>query len=194
MPIRTLQSGAVAMLDRMDGGPVIPMADNDPQRYTYVYSVVGFTPAASPSDILQIQGSSTRIVKLRQVIMSGTASAATNILPLLYRRSTAATGGTPTVQTLLKRDPRDPAATSVLSTFAANPSPLGTSVGIVDSGRLNLAPAANGGIDRLIWQYSWLNEEGLALKDANDFLCLNLGGAAIANSPQLDISLVLTEE
>jgi hypothetical protein len=172
----------------------IPVADNDPQRFTYSYFTSGFVPAATPTDILQLQGSATKLVKVRQLIVTGTATAASNILMNLIRRSTAATAGTPTIQTQAKRDTNDPAATSVLTTFAANPAPVGTLVSTVDGARLNIAPAANGGIDRLILVYSWLNDKGIVLRGVNDFLCLNLTGAAWPSGGAIDFQLTVTEE
>jgi len=184
-----------AWLDPQDGvGGLAQIADNDPLRATYSLFLGSFGPAATPTDILQIQGSATTIVKVRQIVITGTATAASNILPTLVRRSTAATAGTPTVQTLQKRDTGSNAATAVVSSFAANPAPVGTLVATVDGGRLNIAPAANGGIDRLVFQYSWLNDQALTLRGTSDFLCFNLGGGAWPAGGLLDISIVLTEE
>jgi hypothetical protein len=172
----------------------IPMADNDPYRAAYSLFLPSFVPVANTTDFLQIQGSATKTIKIRQISFTGTATAASNILPTLVRRSTAATGSTPTVQTLLPRDTRNTAATAVVTTFqGANPT-TGTLVGILDGARLNIAPAANGGIDRLLFQFSWLNEQALTLSGTGDFICFNLAGAAWPAGGQLDISLALTEE
>ncbi len=185
----------IAVFDPTDGATApIPLADNDPQRRAYSFFLSGFTPAATPTDILQIQGAANVVTRIRQIVLSGTATSASNIILNLLRRSTAATAGTPTVQTLAKRDTVDAAAVSVLSTFAANPATVGTLVNTVDGGRLNIAPAANGGIDRIIWQYSWLNEKGLTLRGVTDFICLNIGGAAWPAGGLLDIEVIITEE
>lgn len=184
----------MAFLDPQDGASgLAQVADNDPLRSTYSLFLPGVTPAATPTDILEIRGAAGVVTKIRQIVLSGVATSASNILPYLLRRSTAATGGTPTTQTLARRDlNNDPAATQV-RTFAANPT-TGTLVNTVDGGRLNIAPAANGGIDRLLFQYSWLNDEALTLRGTSDFLCLNFNGAAWPGGGAVDISLVLTEE
>ncbi|WP_226018398.1 hypothetical protein [Novosphingobium sp. FKTRR1] len=194
MPIVGKQLGTVALRDNGDGTPLVPLADNDPQGMAYSYVTLNVTPAASPTDILTIGGSATKLVKVRQVLLSGSATAATNILPTLVRRSTANTGGTATTPSFLPRDTGDPAATAALKLWSVNPVALGTLVGQIDGGRLNLAPAANGGIDRLLFQFGWLNDKPIVLRGVNDFVCLNLGGAAIANTPLLDISIMITEE
>lgn len=194
MPIVARQVGTVAHRDNQDGSALVPLADNDPQAISYSYVTLNLGPAASPTDILAIGGSATKLIKVRQILLSGSASAATNILPTLVRRSAANTGGTATTPSFLPRDINDPAATAALKVWTANPAVLGTLVGQLDGGRLNLAPAANGGIDRLLFQFGWLNDKPIVLRGVSDFLCLNLGGSAIANSPTLDISIMITEE
>lgn len=193
MPMRNMQQGGVAMLDNGDGFPV-PLADNDPQRWTYSFVALGVTPAASPTDILTIQGSASKIIKVRSIGLAGSALAATNILPTLIRRSTANGAGASTAPVFAKHDNNDPVATAVATLYSANPASLGNAVATLDGGRLNLAPAANGSIDRLVFQYGWFNEKPIVLRGVNDWLCLNLGGAAIANTPLLDISVIITEE
>ena len=172
----------------------IPMADNDPVRGAYSLFIAGFVPVANTTDFLEIQGSSTKTIKIRQIILSGTATAASNILPFILRRSTTATGSTPTTQALAKRDPGNDAATAVIRTFQGSNPTTGTLVSTVDGGRLNIAPAANGGIDRCVFQFSWLNEQPLTLRGTSDFLCLNLAGAAWPAGGALDIAIALTEE
>ena len=195
MGIVNKQPGSVAIFAAGDGlTGDIPLADNDPQRATYVYFVPSFVPGATPTDILQIQGSASKVVKIRQILFSGIATAASNILPTLVRRSAANTGGTSAVQALAKRDPNDAAATAVLTTWSANPTGLGAAVATLDGGRVNLAPAANGGIDRLLLQYAWLNEKAITLRGTSDFICINLGGAAWPAGGALDIQIVVTEE
>lgn len=172
----------------------IPMADNDPVRAGYSIFLPAFVPVASTTDFLQIQGSATKLVKIRQIVLSGTATAASNILPTIVRRSTAATGSTPTVQTAQKRDPRNDSATAAITTFQGSNPTTGTLVGTVDGCRLNIAPAANGGIDRAVFQFSWLNEQALTISGASDFLCFNLGGAVWPAGGALDIAIAWTEE
>ena len=195
MGMKIKQIGSSAVFDATDGiTGDIPLADNDPQRQTYSIFFPAFVPAAAPTDILQIQGSATKIVKIRSIVMTGTATAASIIIPTIVRRSTIATGGSPTITPFAKRDPNNLNPSAVLTTFAAAPTSVGTLIATVDGGRLSVAPAANGGIDRLLLQYTWLNEQGLTLRGVNDFICINLGGAAFPAGGAMDMQIYMTEE
>ena len=190
---KVVAANGAAMVDLGDGaGTRVPIADNDPTRSTYACFISSFVPAANATDFLQIIGSASRIVRIRSIIITGTATSASNILINTIRRSTPSTG-TPTNLSLISRDTGDNAATATVQIFAANPS-LGTLIGAADGGRLNIAPAANGSIDRLVFQYSWLNDKAPVLRGVNDCLCLNLGGAAWPSGGALDVNVVLSED
>jgi hypothetical protein len=183
----------LAGLDLGTAGRVLT-SDNDPVRGAYGLYIAAITPAATPTDVLTIQGSASKIIRVRQIVLSGAATSATNVQVYLIRRSAANTGGTAAAQTLVKRDTADDAATATVNLYSANPSGLGTAVGTFDGARLNLAPAANGAIDRVVFQYSWLNDKAPALTGASDFFALNFAGAAWPSGGTLDISLTLSED
>jgi hypothetical protein len=170
----------------------VPIADNDPTRSTYSCFIPGFVPVATPTDFLQIIGSATRIVRIRSIVITGSATAASNILLATVRRSTSSTGTTTNIP-LISRDTGDNAAAAIVQTFSANPA-LGTLIGVADGGRLNIAPAANGSLDRMALQYSWLNDKAPILRGPADCLCLNLAGAAWPAGGALDINIVLSED
>ena len=172
----------------------VPISDNDPQKPSYRLVITNYAPPATPTDVLVIQGAAGVITRIREIQLSGVATSATNILFNLVRRSTADTGGTSAVQTSAKRDPLDGAAATVINLYSVLPSGLGTAVANAEGGRLNLAPASNASIDRFITQYSWMNEKGITLRGASDFLCLNLGGTAWPAGGFLDILISFTEE
>ena len=190
---RILNVNGQLKVDTNDGtGGRADMADNDPLRASYACFVSGFVPATTPTDFLQIVGSATKIVRIRSIVITGTATAASNIIINTVRRSTPSTGTT-TNLTLVARDQLDDAPTAVVQTFSANPV-LGTIIGAADGARLNIAPAANGSLDRLLLQYSWMNDKAPILRGVNDVLCLNLNGAPWPVGGQLDINVVLTED
>lgn len=193
MSPRIMNVNGQMFVDTNDGtGGRAQISDNDPLRATYAAFIPSFAPAATPTDIMQLTGSASKTIRLRLITVTGTATAASNIILNLVRRSTLSTGAgsTPTVVT---RDSADDAPSATLQTFSANPT-LGTSAGIFDGGRLNIAPAANGSIDRLIFQYSWYNDKAPVLRTANDAICLNLGGAAWPSGGVLDVSFVWSED
>lgn len=176
-------------------GP-IPLADNDPYRAAYGYSVVGYsTIAANPTDVFTIAGNAGKTIRVRQIQISGYATAASSTQLNIIRRSTANTGGTSSNPTPGKRDINDDAATATLTFYSANPSGLGTSAGTIDGGRLGLVASTGASqVDRMNFQYGWLNEKAPVLRGASDILALNFGGVALASGAVLDIAIWWTEE
>lgn len=191
---KIISANGIVYLDPNDGtGGRWAQADNEPGRGTYSLFMPAVTTDPNPTDILVIKAGS-KIVRLRSIIVTGTATAASNIQMYLYRRSTSNAGGTSVAQTPVQRDVNDDAKTASLSLYSANPTSLGTSLGVMDGGRLNLAPAANGSIDRLILQYGWMNDKAPVVRSATQFLCLGMNGAAMPAGGTIDISITWSEE
>lgn len=174
----------------------IPMADNDPYRATYGYSVVGYNSiATNPTDVFTITGSATKTVRIRQIQISGFAASATSAPLNIIRRSTLNTGGTSTTPTAGQRDTADDPATATMRFYSVNPAALGTTSGTIDGGRLGLVAASGvSQIDRMNFQYGWLNEKAPVLRGATDSLCLNFGGQPWPSGGTLDIAIWWTEE
>ena len=182
-------------------GPYIMGADNEPETATFGATTLTFVPGSTPTDVLTIAGTSAvnfygaqKIIRLKEIVISGTATAASNIIVNLVRRSSANTGGTFAAITPRGHDINDGASAATVNYYTANATGLGTTVGTVHAGRLNLAPAATGVIDRLIWDWSWKNDKALLLRGPNDILALNLGGAAWPAGGAVEIDLTWTEE
>jgi len=175
-------------------GPFTKQSDNEPMRATYGTSIFSVVPPATPTDFLMIQGSATKLVRLKSIILAGSASAAANIQCILVRRSSPGTGGAWTPVTGVNHDTNDSAPTAVVQFATTLPSPVGTAVGTLHRGRLNLAPAANGSVDRLMWQWGWQNDKAPVLRGASDYLFLNFAGAAWPSGGVLDCDLLWTEE
>lgn len=195
-PVLVKANGAL-YLDLADGsGTRIQVADNDPLRATFSAFIPGISPASNtPTDIVVLQGSNSRKVWLRQLIITGQANSATNVQILVNRRSAANTGGVLAPVTVTSRDSTDAGPTASLGYYTTQPTGLGSSAGIADGGRLNLAPAANGSIDRLVIQQSWFNDKAMILNSASEFLCIGMNGvqslAGIAAN--FDLNLVFSE-
>ena len=188
---RVLRNSNIA-LDTGQG--IIPQSDNEPERNTYGATVTNVTPAATATDIFTITGAANRLIRVKQIIISGTATAASNIFLFLAKRSALNTGGTATTLTAVPHDSGDNAAQAVVRSYTANPSGVGTLVGLMHGGRVNLAPAANGSIDRLVWQFAWMNDKAPVLRGAAEVLAINNAGAAIPAGGALDFDILWTEE
>ena len=170
----------------------IVAADNEPERNTYRAFIYDQTFTANPTDLIILGGSSTKIIRLKSIIVSGTATAASNIGLYLFKRTAAATGGTPTAITKTSSSVSD-TATASLNHYGSGAPTVGTGT-MMDGGRLNLAPAANGSIDRLILQYTWQNDKAPLCEAATEFVALGMNGAAMPAGGKLDISITWTEE
>ena len=188
---RVLDLGGTAAGDRT--GAFVEISDNEGLRATYGAFVSGFVPAATPTDIFRIVGGSTKLVRIKSIYLSGTATAASNIIVNFVQRTVMNTGGTTAGVTAGAHDSTDDAVAGTVQTYSVNPTALGAG-NVIAGGRLNLAPAANGSIDRLLFDWSWRNDKCPTLNNSNQSFCLNLGGAAWPAGGALDINLTWTEE
>ncbi len=159
---------------------------------TYSVSAAGITPAATATDVVILSGSASRLVKLRRILVGGAATAASVFVFNLNRRSTAASGGTATTPTPVRRDTRDQAATAVVQQFSANPSAVGTDAGLLLAIRHSLGALATPGVSSQ-FLLGDNTEESIALQNG-EFLAINFGGAAIPSGMVFDYTLVWTEE
>jgi hypothetical protein len=167
------------------------IVSQDGVRPTYCVAVTAVTPAATPTDVVVLPGSASKIVKIRRIIIGGIAGTAGTMIVNFVRRSTAATGGTATTPTPTKFDSADPAATAVLQQFSANPT-VGTSAGIVYANRifLNLTTALN---DRIVQDFVY-GAEPHVLRGTGEFFAINFAGATVPASGVIDYAIYWTEE
>src|SRR5207245_3298811 len=97
---------------------------------TFRAGIIGLVPASSATDIFTIIGSSTRKILIIKVYVGCTQTTAGAIDVQFVKRSTADTAGTSTTPTMWAHDSGDPAATTTVRAYTANPT-LGTLVGAV---------------------------------------------------------------
>lgn len=165
-------------------------------KAAYQYSVLGLAPVATPTDVLEIQGSATKTVRVRRIEITGVATAAGNMPVQLIRRSVADSGGgmARTGLTAFKPDTGYAAASAVVSTMGtANPGALGTQVGgIGAAGRACLSAAGSGlGVVPLKWEF---DVNAAVLRGTADFLYLNMNGAALPAGAVFDITIYTQED
>jgi len=199
MPALTGQKGVDAMravdISGTGAGPWVMGADNEPERATFGAFLYGLAPAsATITDLFLMQGAAGKVIRVKSIILSGSASSAVNVPVILYKRTANQTGGTPTAVTRTPKDSTDGAANMVLSHFGTGTVPTPGAGTMVDGGRLNLAPAANGSIDRLVFQYSWQNDKAVVLRGASEWLAVNFNGVSTPGGVGIDFSCTWTEE
>src|SRR5487761_1000216 len=87
-------------------------------KTTFSTASLSVTPAATATDIWTLLGSSTKIVRLLKLIISGLATAAATVDIQLIIRSTADSAGTATTPVLVANDSNSSAATAVVSLYS----------------------------------------------------------------------------
>ena len=171
----------------------VPSADNEPERNTYRSFSFGLAPTGAVNDLVVLGGSATKLIRLKGVIVSGTATAATNIGLYVFKRTAAYAGGTPTAITRVAADTTDPASTATLNHYATAAATPGAGA-MIDGCRLNIAPAANGSIDRFLFQYTWQNDKAPNLRGVAEFIGIGMNGVSMPAGGALDVALVWSEE
>lgn len=177
--VLTDEDGLVVMPSRSLSIPV-----NAP---TYAAAFSEYAAYATPTDLFTIIGSATKTVAVLDfaIGIQSTASAIQKVD--LLRRSTASTGGTPTVLTAVPHDSAQAAATAVAEIFTAAPT-LGTSAGIIKS---IYAASSTLAIGPTLLNLNFTNYNAPSPQFADDFrrppilrgagesLCFNYRGAAL---------------
>lgn len=140
-----------------------------------------FTPAATPTDVLLINGFAGTRVKIWRLFLSTLQTSAGINTWQLLKYSTANSGGTPVAVTKVPHEAGHAAAGASLQYYTANPTP-GTSLGSVFSFRLNSPAVATVGTGDLQGFYiDFVSTIGIpiVLNGPAQGLALNFGGAAL---------------
>jgi hypothetical protein len=158
--------------------PVVPSSD---PAYSCFFAL---STAATASDIITIQGSATKIVRIKKIRLQASHSANVGVQVSLIKRSAANTGGTSTNATLVPHDSLDAAATAVVKSYTVNPSALGAAVGNVDGALLDANTITTPTIysNPVEWRYGENGSRDIVLRGIAEFLAVNLGGATITSA------------
>jgi hypothetical protein len=165
------------------------------------YVIQALAMVAAPTDVIIIQGSATKTVRVKKVKVYGQATAQGSMPVLLVRRSTAGTLGSAvlTAVTANKHDTNDATATAVVSTVGtANITTPGTLVGVaLEAGRLGMPALATGTAgdgQALLWDYATRSDKALVLRGTSDYLAINFAGAAIPAGGVVDFVIEAEED
>jgi hypothetical protein len=107
-------------------------ADPSPGANTYDVATTGITVPALPTDLacLEVTSGVVQIIDIKVNGHAATTSVTASVQ--VIKRSTLNTGGTPTSFVPVPRKTGMAAATAVLKAYTVVPTPLGTTVGLVD--------------------------------------------------------------
>lgn len=162
------------------GSLSVTLSENE----TYSAVATSVAVAASPTDIFTITGSASKVIRVKRVAVSATATSDANALVSLVKRSTANSGGTATTRTRVPHDNLNNPVTAVVRSYTANPT-LGTSVGIIDAHTVPIgvvAPSSNNPTasnQHELFQSSAKGQD-IVLRGTGDVLAINLNATTIA--------------
>jgi hypothetical protein len=178
-------------------GSYMLLRSSEHRKDTFRYAGT-FTPVATPTDVLMIQGSATKTLRIKRIVLGGVATANGNMLATLIRRSTQFTtqgsaAFTPVVPG--KMDTGDAAASGVVSTIGtANLTSVGTGAGNLAQQRLFLPTTATGVPAPLVWEFATRQDKALILRGVADFVFLNLNGGAVPAGGVIDYDIEIEED
>jgi hypothetical protein len=166
----------------------------DAIQNTYGAAVTNLVSPGSATDIFELRNpaGSGKVIYIKHLSLSGTATNQTNANLLLIKRTTLNTGGTSTAPTVGKYDSANPAAAGVVLAYTANPSALGAGVAL-HSEKVYLGTTNVNAVNSDLW------EEATTSNNAQDItlhpgeaLCINLNATTIAGGV-FNIDAVWTE-
>ena len=172
-------------------------------KQTYCASST-FTPAATPTDLVIIEGSPTKTVRIMYMGIVTTNTAAGSQQFTLVKRSTADTTGTFVAATAVPLDSNNAASSANrVGHFTANPGALGTAVGTINTVRVS-SPAAipaswagishNAGFDMMAMAQNSLLDQPVVLRGVAQTAAINFGGAALVAGQTHAYSVCWIEE
>lgn len=147
-----------------------------------------FTPPATPSDMVKVTGSASKIIRVTSFKITTTNTAAGSQQFSLIKRSADDIAGTFVPATAVPLDSINGAATAIIGHYTVNPTSLGAAVGTLNIVRV-ASPAAipasfagivqDAGYDLLNQNQNALLNKLVTLRGAAQILALNFGGAAL---------------
>jgi hypothetical protein len=168
----------------------------DGGKATYSASVANIATVSGATDVFTIFGSASKTVRVLFVEIYGTAATAVAVPVSLIRRSATNTAGTSTSVTAALHDTLlNPAATSTVLSYTANPTGLGAAAGTVKNIKLYFPTTANSpsGIQYLFGGAQFPGGQGIVLRGTTQGLCVNFNSTAITTA-SVSMSFMFTEE
>lgn len=180
-------------------GNIETVVSTDGSVETYRAGGVLETPVTNPTAWLRVKGSATRTVRIRKIVIQGVATAAGNMPVVVDKNSSLGTDNASTVwgaATVAPLDSENVAATAVVEVLTgANQDALGTSVGKVGAGRVQLAAAGSGvAIVPFELNFGTGGQQAVVLRGASETVTVGFAGATVPAGATLDYYVEWTEE
>lgn len=159
-------------------GSSIPVTISEDVAYSA--GVTNFTVAANATDIFNIIGSATKTVRINRIRISGSTTSGSPVKVGIQaiKRSTANTGGTRVATSMVPHDSTSAAATANVGHYTANPTTLGTSVGVVRTVQIAFNQSGLTGGD-ILWDF---RDQPIILRGVAQQLCVNFNATSVTGS------------
>lgn len=162
------------------------------EKLTYGIGIANIVIAAATTDAVVVQGSATKTIEIKRIILSASGAAGANPTISLIKRSAANTGGTSTTPTFTPFDSTSAAATAVCRVYTANPAALGAAVGTLDARKIFATGVTTTPATTEIFDYELVGTEPITIRGTSEFLAINFGGATIT-TPSVCVTITITE-
>jgi len=196
---------ATAALAQVNVVPQVGVTSGYVYKQTFSAAFFGLVPVSGGTDVVCIAGSASKLVRVQQVVISGTTATAPQTVPVqLLRRVAADTGGTPAsttanpANTVAKLDTGNGAPTATLISYTANPTVNDASPTYLESWLMTM-PVVTGVMTPLSVNYQFdytiasLNQPP-TLRGIAQQICVSLGGATLTNASAWNGHITWTEE
>jgi hypothetical protein len=172
-------------------------------KATYSASA-SFTPVATPTDLIMITGSATKIIRVVSLYVTtlNTAGGGSGTVFVL-KRGVLNQGGTFVSATKVPHDSTDAASVATAGHYTANPTTLGVTIATVNSVRMVIpattptSPGSNveeAGIEFLPWSGGTFIDKLLTLNNVNESIVVNFNSVALLTGQVHDYRITWTEE
>lgn len=171
---------------------LIKIVQDAPVKTTYASSITNLATAANATDVVTLSGSASKTIKIVEIGISGSATAAITLSVQLIKRSATNTTGTSTTPTVVPLDSANAAGTAVFRAYTANPGALGTVVGTIKAYKL-LIDSTTIASNFVIYQHGSMPGQPIVLRGTGEFLGINFNATTVTGS-SMCIYIIWTEE
>lgn len=176
-------------------GDSLPIRQKVNYVQTYAAAIPNFTYAALGTDIFTIQGSNSKVIRIKHISIDGNSQQTATRTVTLLKRSSPNTGGTSTILTATPFDSFNDLSQATVRYYTANPTTLGTLIGPIHNEKLVIAAAGANTIEDKL-DYGTMGEnvmQDITLRSSNEIFAVNMNGVTTANNT-MNIDIVWTEE
>lgn len=152
--------------------------DNSTMKPSYSATIVNATPVASQTDACSLQGSATKVVKVRRVFFSNVPTTAVAEPIAIIRRTTANTGAGSAIP-LAAYDTANPAVGALAEYWTAAPT-LGTMSGVIADLVFGFA-VGTGAVAPVKFEFGQLAQP-LVLRGRAQSVAINLGATTFTGT------------